>query len=346
MKIAFRFDCGATIGSGHLVRCGALAEEFAVQGCEVLFVCRNKVTVPVTVPIHYLTHAYTDDCVGRYIFQPIEDETEELIEVLKENQISCLIVDHYGATPAYFEKLRPYVECLAAIDDLAKHTLPVDVVINGNLYANERDYETVPVRLCGPSYTLLRRCFRNVGRKEIRKRLQDIYITSGGADPLGLCKKIISACLSWNREATVFHIIIGPSFQPEYIEELTAVAAKNPCVKLLYMADMADCMRKADLFITASGSTLYELAACGVPSISVVLAEDQQKAANEMHRRGITYNIGGIMQVENGVFLTVLDTFSDVEVRQQMSTLGRKLIDGCGVQRVVFKILKEKNGRT
>lgn len=343
MKIAFRLDCGAAIGSGHLIRCGALAEEFAVQRCEVLFVCRNKVTVPVAVPVHYLTHAYTDDCSGQYTFPSIEDETEELIKVLKENQISCLIVDHYGATPAYFEKLRPHVECLAAIDDLAKYTLPVDVVINGNLYADERDYETIPVRLCGPSYTLLRRCFRHVERKEIRKQIQDIYVTSGGADPLGLCKKLISACLSWNRGTAVFHIIIGPSFQPEYIEELTIVTTKNPCVKLLYMADMVDCMRKADLFITASGSTLYELAACGVPSISVVLAEDQQKAAKEMHRHGISYNIGGVMQVESRVLLTVLDMFSDVTVRQQMSALGQKLIDGCGVQRAVFKILKEKN---
>lgn len=344
MKIAFRLDCGAAIGSGHLIRCGALAEEFAAQGCEVLFVCRNKVTVPVAVPVHYLAHAYTDDCAGQYTFPSIEDETEELIEVLKENKISCLIVDHYGATPAYFERLRPHVECLAAIDDLAKYTLPVDVVINGNLYADEQDYETVPVRLCGPSYTLLRRCFRHVGRKEIRERLQDIYITSGGADPLGLCKKLVSACLSWNRRDAVFHIIVGPSFQPEYIEELTDVAAKNPCVKLLYMADMADCMRKADLFITASGSTLYELAACGVPSISVVLAEDQRKVADEMRRLGITYNIGGMENIENGTFLGAFKVFVDPVLRQRMSTSGQNLIDGYGAHRVAAQIIKRMDG--
>ncbi len=345
MKIAFRLDCGAAIGSGHLIRCGALAEEFAAQGCEVLFVCGNKVTVPVAVPVHYLTHAYTDDCAGQYTFPSIEDEAEELIEVLKENKVSCLIVDHYGATPAYFEKLRPHVECLAAIDDLAKYTLPVDVVINGNLYADERDYETVPIRLCGPSYTLLRRCFRHVGRKEIRKRIQDIYITSGGADPLGLCKKLISACLSWDREAAVFHIIIGPSFQPEYIEELTAVAARHPCVKLLYMADMADCMRQADLFITASGSTLYELAACGVPNISVVLAEDQRELANEMHRLGTTYNIGEIERIKDGTFSKAVAVLDSAAVRRRMGALGQSLIDGYGTYRAACQInqwIKEK----
>lgn len=344
MKIAFRLDCGAAIGSGHLIRCGALAEEFAAQGCEVLFVCRNKVTVPVVVPVHYLTHAYTDDCAGQYTFPPIEDETEELIEVLEENQISCLIVDHYGATPAYFEKLRPHVECLAAIDDLAKYTLPVDVVVNGNLYADERDYETVPVRLCGPSYTLLRRCFRHVGRKEIRKRLQDIYITSGGADPLGLCKKLISVCLSWNRETAVFHIIVGPSFQAEYIEELAAVAVKNPCVKLLYMADMVDCMRKADLFITASGSTLYELAACGVPSISVVLAEDQQKVADAMQRWNITYNIGVMENIENGMLLDAFKILDDPMLRQRMSISGQNLIDVHGAHRIACQIIERMEG--
>lgn len=344
MKIAFRLDCGAAIGSGHLIRCGALAEEFVCRGCEVLFVCRNKVTMPIAVPVRYLTHTYTDDCVGQYTFPSIEDETDELIEVLKENQISCLIVDHYGATPAYFERLRPHVDCLVVIDDMAKYTLPVDVVINGNLYAKGQDYETVPVRLCGPSYALLRRCFQNVGRKKIREQLHDIYITSGGADPLKLCKKLISVCLSWNRETTVFHIIVGPSFQPEYIEELATIAAKNPCVKLLYMADMADCMRKADLFITASGSTLYELAACGVPNISVVLAEDQRKVAEEMYYQGITHNIGNVGNIGNGTFLNAFRILADPILRQRMSASGQNLIDGYGTHRVAGRIIERLEG--
>jgi len=254
-----------------------------------------------------------------------------------------LIVDHYGAAPAYFEKLKPFVECLAAIDDLAKYTLPVDVVINGNVYADERDYENVPLRLCGPSYTLLRKCFRNFGVKRIQKQLREIYITSGGADPLGFCKKVLSGCLAGDKNIA-FHVIAGPSFQPEYAGELAALAAESHCAELLYEADMADCMRKADLFITASGSTLYELAACGVPSISVVLAEDQQKVADEMHRRGVTCNIGSMEQMESGALSEALKILSSAAIRLRMSTLGQGLIDGYGTQRTAFHIIERKRG--
>lgn len=340
MNIAIRLDSGPHIGSGHLIRCGALAKELVLRKQNVIFICRNKATASLEIPIVYLDRAYGSYQSVGYCFPTIDDEVEEMQTLIKKLQINCLIVDHYGATAEYYESLKKSVKYLVAVDDLAKVRLPIDMVVNGNAYANQFDYKDATVGLCGTEYTLLRDRFRNVPKKEISDEIRDIYITSGGADPFAFCEKILSFLTSADITRAQIHVIIGSDFSIEYQKRLTQFSAQISNVHMVYHADMRKCMEQADLFISAAGSTLYELAACGVPNISVILAEDQRLLAKSLHLSGCTCNIGELSALRQERFLEKFKRIACCDVRKEMSRIGQQMLDGFGSQRVALEISK------
>lgn len=89
-----------------------------------------------------------------------------------------------------------------------------------------------------------------------------------------------------------FYIVIGPVFSENFIKKLLYLNHHHRNIKLCFNANMSYIMKKYDLAIAACGSTLYELAACNIPTIGVVLAENQVELANSMEEQGMIYNIG------------------------------------------------------
>ncbi len=345
MRIVFRLDCGPAVGSGHLIRCGALAEELAALGHELLFLCRDQVELPIPFPIVYLRRPYSSGAARDYVFPSLEDELEEISALLRQLRPDRLVLDHYGATAAYVQALRPLCPCLTAIVDTARQISPVDIVVNGNIYAQELDYGDIPVQLLGTKYTLLRRRFREIEPKAIAGAPRELYLTSGGADPLWLCKKLLLLLTGWTGPSFHLHLIIGPSFQSAYVEELRALGEALGGAELLFHADMAACMRDADLFLSASGSTLYELAACGVPSVSVILAEDQRRLAEKMHKAGATYNLGWLQALDRDALFSALRALESEAAREQMRAACLGLVDGYGARRVAEELIRWRDGR-
>ena len=263
--IAFRLDAGPSIGSGHLIRCTALAEALKRLGHCILFLCRNKLSYEPLFPVVYFAPPLQNSLDNHYHVQDITDELPELCRVLTEEQVDCIIVDHYGATETYFLRLKEEACLVAAIDDMKPHSFPVDVVINGNIYAERWSYPEAKCELLGSQYVLLRKEFQMNDAKTIHPSVKHIYITSGGADPLGFCLATLHWLSGICEAETEIFVIVGPDFAHSYVKEL-----ENCLIKpvLCYHADMRACMDDADLFITSAGSTLYELAACGVPNLS------------------------------------------------------------------------------
>ena len=131
-------------------------------------------------------------------------------------------------------------------------------------------------------------------------------------------------------------VIVGNDFSQDYIEEL-----KNIKVDLYRNANMKECMCQSDFFISGAGSTLYELAACGVPSISYILAEDQRLVAYYMDKIGTNY-LGGYFQSFNdkNFFQACVKLFESKAMRDSMSRIGQETIDGMGAKRVAEKIVQ------
>ena len=334
-KIAFRLDAGKSIGSGHFIRCTALADALSViLDCEIIFICRNEMTELCKYPIVYINKAYeTNQAV--YEFPSIIDEIGEIESILKGKKIDCLIVDHYGAGNNYFEKLYRKVQCLICIDDSLHRFVQADVIVNGNIYGYKAKYTGAKQQLIGSEYMLMREMFQHMPKRGNNNEVHNVFITSGGADPCRFCVKISEELIKDFKNIN-FSVIVGNDFSQDYIEEL-----ENIKVDLYRNANMKECMCKSDFFISGAGSTLYELAACGVPSISYILAEDQRLVAEYMNKIGTTH-LGGDFQFfdDKKFFHACAELFESKVKRDSMSRIGQETIDGMGAKKVAAKIVQ------
>lgn len=128
-RVAIRLDAGPAIGSGHLIRCLTIADElFQEYGVEVVFICRNQISIQIKYPIIYLKNEYNMQC-KTYSYPTLDDEIMELVSVLKNKKIEVLIVDHYGAGDNYFKKIRNHIKYLFALNDGLECDVPVDGII-------------------------------------------------------------------------------------------------------------------------------------------------------------------------------------------------------------------------
>jgi len=95
-------------------------------------------------------------------------------------------------------------------------------------------------------------------------------------------------------------------------------------------------MAWADVAVSAGGSTSWELAFMGLPTVQCVLADNQADIAAELHRLNVTVNLGDHSQITPEKIARALSAlFPAAEARQAMSTIGRRLVDGRGAARVV-----------
>lgn len=336
--IAIRLDVGKSIGIGHLMRCMALAEALQCEAkISVKFICRNKIPFVEEFEIVYLDKAYRTD-KKEYTVPSIYDETEELREIIKTHQIDCLIVDHYGAGDDYFANIRAFVPWLICVEDGIKRSMPVDMIINGNIYGTDADYGTVPVQLLGGEYTLLRKEFTHLPQRVLREEIQDVYITSGGSDPLQFCKCIMETLMR-NIAGIKIHVIAGSDFEESYIAELTEYD-----VIVHKKANMLECMQEADLFISSAGSTLYELAVTGTPSISYILVDNQIRVAKRMWEEGCSMSGGIFDEFSPEKLIAIYNQIADYKVRQGMSEKAQRTIHSDGAANAARQIISLIDG--
>ena len=304
--IAIRLDSGKSIGVGHLMRCMALAESLQREAeVSVIFICRDKIQLQTGFEVVYLDKDYQTD-KSEYTVPSIDDEIEELRQIMDTRQIDCLIVDHYGAGAAYL--------------------------------GTDADYGTVPIQLLGGEYTLLRKEFTNLPKRILRDEIQDVYITSGGSDPLQFCKRVMEAMMRNIAEIRI-HVIAGSGFEESYIAELT-----EHDVIIHKKANMLECMQKADLFISSAGSTLYELAVTGTPSISYILVDNQIRVAKRMWEEKCSMAGGDFEKFSSDKLIELYHQIADYKVRQRMSEKAQQTIYSDGAANAARQIISLISG--
>jgi len=56
---------------------------------------------------------------------------------------------------------------------------------------------------------------------------------------------------------------------------------------------MSEIMLKCDVAVTAGGSTMYELAACGIPMVTFIYADNQRPAVEMLEQEGYIVKLRG-----------------------------------------------------
>ena len=194
----------------------------------------------------------------------------------------------------------------------------------------------------GPRYAPLRKQFQGVGQRIVRERVEDVLISTGGTDQYHVALRCAEH-LRENPPVTniMFHFALGAMNQD--VEKMERIAKELPYIKLhCQVIDMCSLMLRCDTAISAAGSTLYELCACGSPTVTYVLADNQIKNAASFADAGLMVSAGDIRKNSHFIrhLFDLLDTL-DIAQRQRMSCRMQALVDGCGAERLARAIYFE-----
>lgn len=275
-------------------------------------------------------------------------ETQTLFELAQYQQARVVCVDTYEADAVYLRTLKDFGLKVIFIDDFARFPIPANIVVNYNAYASDLAYRVDPATrlLLGPRYALLQQRFKKTrDNHAIKLNHANVLVLFGGSDLHNWSTKIANALLQSLPDTTCVTVITGPASTTHH--ELEALAKTTYRLEVKQQPeDLPAIMAKASLAISGAGVTAYELACLGVPSLLLVLADNQFRNAEAFDRLGIATSLGWHENLRpEEISMAVTTHLTDAEKLTRMSEHGRQLVDGMGAERVAKEILDEIDSR-
>ncbi len=359
--IAFRADASTVIGTGHVMRCLALAESLRDLGARCIFICRKHEghrielirqhghQVIALSPIQTRRPTQEKDIYADWLGVDWEIDAHETKQALSEQQIDWLIIDHYSLDRKWEKILRIPIRKIMVIDDLANRFHDCDLLLDQNLGRTEKDYDGLikanATALIGPKYALLRQEFvrwrdHSLARR-LKPMLRSILVNMGGVDKDNQTEKVLEA-LKTCRLPTEAHITVVMGQNAPWVERVKAAAADMPAPTrvLSGVSNMAEIMASSDIAIGAAGSTSWERCCLGLPTVQLVLAENQKFIANSISMAGcaITVNIQDLStKLPNLSFFR-----GDFSELKNMSFSASNVTDGRGAAVVANLMLRSR----
>jgi len=360
-QIAFRTDASIEIGSGHVMRCLTLADFLADGGGRCHFICRD-------LPGHMMDHisarghavtrlaAPTANQAKRTLAAPslpphatwagvpLEDEIADSFSAIGRLAPDRVVVDHYALDAVWETQATPRGTPIMVIDDLADRPHACDILLDQNLGRRAEDYkELVPKhckQLIGPHYALLRPEFGILREKALARRkgarLKNLLITLGGTDKDNATGAVLEAISDIALPADLKITVVMGQNAP-WLDTVRAQAERmpRPTRLLCGVTNMAELMTQADLCIGAAGSTSWERCSLGLPTLLLVLADNQRPGATALAKSGAARLLGD-RYMENGsiVLHEYLRRDADPDRLRHMSSLAANLVDGGGATRI------------
>lgn len=339
MKIIFRADGNLCVGAGHLMRCLSVAVAASDKGIECKFITADDSFRDKIIENGFEVVVLNTD------FKHLYDELFLIKDILEKEKPDYIIVDSYYVTNDYLSCLQQYGK-LVYIDDVASFAYPVDVLINYNIYASRMNYDEiytqagipVPRQIMGTSYVPLRKEFCGLKHKARSGLVRNILVSAGGADPEGIALRIAEYLLDHTSqiEKYKFHFIVS-RYEPDS-RRIENIASQNKWIILHKdVKKMSELMQSCDIAISAAGSTLYELCACGIPTITYILADNQIMGAETFEQTGVMLNAGDVRKKGDffeDLFLLLMLLCDNTVLRASLTEKAQRLIDGNGAARL------------
>lgn len=359
VKIAFRADASIQIGTGHVMRCLTLADALRERGAQCSFICRQHLgnLVDLIKQRGHQVHALpTGNKNYPTPFQPAHaawlgtgwtTDAKQTRLALDQQSVDWLVVDHYALDCQWETALRPYARKIMVIDDLADRPHDCDLLLDQNLGRTKEDYGGLlkfgAHLLIGPQYALLRAEFAQWREYSLARRtqpqLKNLLITMGGVDESNATGQVLDALKTCELPDDLhITVVMGP--HAPWLTQVQALAISIPWpVKVLAcVSNMAQLMADSDLAIGAAGGTAWERCTLGLPTLLLVLAENQKSGALALQKAGAALMVQDIDELHD--LLAPLTGIAGKPVALlQLSNAAASLTDGKGVMRVVQKML-------
>lgn len=325
-RVLFVPNAGPQVGGGHVMRSLTLAAALTERGAECLFLADPAVET--------LLERFAPDLNRR----PVGDLSPETLAAAAEAMaFEAVVFDHYGLSKAHQEAIADGRPTLV-IDDLADRPLAADLVLDSGPARSEADYAGLAGRarlLLGPRYAPVRPAFAAVRNYALSRRAREprrVLVSLGLTDLNGITGKVVERLRRRFGEAEL-DVVIGAGAASR--RGLERIAAHDPRLALhIDSLDMAELSARADLAVGAAGSSMWERCVLALPSVVIVLADNQRPAAEALAKAGAVLAVDGAAATfEADLDRAVTRLFVDESLRHQLAERSAELCDGQGAAR-------------
>jgi UDP-2,4-diacetamido-2,4,6-trideoxy-beta-L-altropyranose hydrolase len=328
--LLIRTDANLSVGTGHVMRCFALARFWLGAGGRAAFAIAE---IPDPLRSRLVSEGFS--------LRPItatpgssEDAAEAIAHARRLNA-AWVVVDGDHFVDDFVAALRFGGLRVLLIDDFGDRVASSPaLILNPNLGASEETYRERGFTgrvLAGPRYALLRPEFSNAPANHQEGPGNRVLITLGGSDPENLTPRIASAL----SDCGGFELTVVAGAGYPHIAELRAMAAPD-CRVIFDSPNMADLMQEADLAVIAAGGTLWELLAVGCVVLSYSRNIVQKQVMERLAEEHVVVDLGDTADFSPTALVSAVRKLSgSASARVQMSRLGRDMVDGLGASRVV-----------
>ncbi|MGD1875918.1 MAG: UDP-2,4-diacetamido-2,4,6-trideoxy-beta-L-altropyranose hydrolase [Kiloniellaceae bacterium] len=364
MRAIFRADASSDLGSGHIMRCLTLADSLSGLGWNCGFAVAPGSTdaAPALARAGYETCTLDGGGGGGG-----DGETESLRRHWPDGT-DWLVVDHYARDRGFETACRPWAARIMVVDDLADRPHDCDILLDQALNRAPAAYSGLVPPGCrlllGTRYALLRPEFAGLRTAALqRPRGQTaplrLLVSLGGTDPDNVTALALDGIErsglaldgtpdSAPENTVTVDVVVGAGCP--WREEIAARVAAMPGVRLhVGPNDLAAMMAQADLAIGAAGTSSWERCCLGLPTVMLVLADNQLENARQLSAaRAVRLVDGAAGDLADAIAAALHDLDADREALQDLSTQAAALCDGLGARRTRLSLLPPqptKDGR-
>lgn len=335
-SLLFVCDAGPVIGGGHVMRCLTLAQTLARRGAHCIFLAPP--------PVASLLDAF-DPGRDRIVLDSAEPAV--LVAAARAaDPCDMIVFDHYGLGETDHRAgagKRPVL----VIDDLADRPLGADLLLDSGPQRDAGDYAgLVPPGtplLIGPSFAPVRPAFSAAREATLARRLSDgpvdrILVSLGLGDLNGITGRVLESLLRVCGEARI-DAVLG-SAAPS-LSKCSALALVYPQLTLhIDSQDMVGLTAAADMAIGGGGSSSWERCTLGLPTIQLILADNQRPAARALEACGAVMALEAEARDFAGhLEEDVIRLLIDDRLRLGMSLAAAQVCDGLGADRVAEAVM-------
>jgi UDP-2,4-diacetamido-2,4,6-trideoxy-beta-L-altropyranose hydrolase len=381
LHIVFRTDASLKMGTGHVMRCLTLADVLKAKGAQCHFISRahpghlmevirlrGYVVSSLGAPIWQAQNA-----AGRFSKAVSGTEQNSLIEPIHSDWLGCtwqtdahetayvlgslkpdwLVVDHYALDQRWELALCAHYRRLLVIDDLADRPHVCDMLLDQNLDRKSQDYAGLLPTHCkvltGPEFALLRPEFAalraySLQRRQAQPAIRQLLISMGGVDEpnaTGQVLKALKAC-KLPAESRITVVMGLKSIWLKNVQEL-AQQMPRPTSVMVNVNDMAKHMADSDLAIGAAGSTSWERCCLGLPTLMVVLADNQSGIAMALDRAGaaMTLALTNLEQLTEQLQDVIMHFQDNQDALRKLGLRAAKVTKGTGTKLVAANLFSK-----
>lgn len=350
-RVAIRVDASDRIGSGHVVRCLALADALSLSGAECHFYCReipDYLVRRIAESGHFMTRLAAD---GEHSGFSCQSDAKSFMAAI-DGQVEWTVLDHYDLGVEWELAVRGSTNFLAVIDDLANRAHACDLLVDHNAGRKASDYDAYvgpdTQRLIGPQFALLGAGFARMrdsgplrGGPVAVKRL---LVSLGGSDPSAISAKVLRVLADPAFTSELEITLVAPASLADSQDIRAALNLLPGCNFIHDVSDMPNLLACSDLVIGAGGVSALERCVLGVPTICITMASNQEPGVTALALAGALWYAGPCSsgEWEASLKTALRHAFLDPNALAHQSRAALNVCDGRGAKRVsVFLLGRE-----